>query len=54
MKKKHRFLLYGIAARMVSRFLLLGFVFPMTMPFNNTSRDAVERLTESRFLGGDI
>ena len=54
MKKKHRFLLYGIAARMVSRFLLLELDFPMTMPFNNTSCDAVERLTESKFSGGDI
>lgn len=54
MKKKHRFLLYGIAARMVSRFLLLEFDYPVTMPFNNTSRDAVERLTEARFSGGGL
>lgn len=54
MKQRHRFLLYGIAARMVSRFLLLEFDYPVTTPFNDTSRDAVERLTESRFSGGDI
>ena len=54
MRKKHRFLLYGIAARLANRFLLLEFDYPVTMPFSNTSRDAVERLTESIFSGGGL